>query len=90
MDNRVSKVGSTVDVESATYTDSIGYSELAIFWDDQDFSNDEHAFYYVRVLEIPTSRWTAFDAKYFRLDLPNEIDIITQDRIYCSPISYTP
>ncbi len=87
----VRPVGSTVDVENASYTNSIGDPELAVVWKDPDFDKDELAFYYVRVLEIPTPRWTAYDAKFYGLeDLPDDIPMITQERAYTSPIWYTP
>jgi hypothetical protein len=88
---KVGSVGSTVDVEGASYTNSIGSSELAVVWTDPDFSRDELAFYYVRVLEIPTPRWTAYDAKFYGLkNLPERIQMTTQERAYTSPIWYTP
>ena len=87
----VSAVGSTVDVAEASYSNSIGAESLAVVWEDPDFDEDELAFYYVRVLEIPTPRWTAYDAKLFGLtDFPDEIPMTTQDRAYTSPIWYTP
>ena len=88
---RAPAVGSTVDVKDASYTNSIGDPELAVVWRDPDFDRDELAFYYLRVLEIPTPRWTAYDAKFFGLkDIPEEIPMITQERAYSSPIWYTP
>ena len=90
-DGRVPPVGSTVDVKEATYTNSIGDPELAVVWTDPDFDPDELAFYYLRVLEIPTPRWTAYDAKFFGLeDLPERIPMVTRQRAYTSPIWYTP
>jgi hypothetical protein len=87
----VEPVGNTVDVANASYTNSIGDPELAVVWTDPDFDPDELAFYYVRVLQIPTPRWTAYDAKHYGLkDLPDDIPMITQDRAYTSPIWYTP
>jgi hypothetical protein len=80
-----------VDVKNATYTNSIGDPELAVVWTDPNFNRDELAFYYLRVLEIPTPRWTAYDAKFFDLkDLPDETPMVTQERAYTSPIWYTP
>ena len=88
---QVMPVGNTVDLEDASYTNSIGASELAVVWTDPDFNKDELAFYYLRVLEIPTPRWTAYDAKFYGLtDLPDEIPMVTQERAYTSPIWYTP
>jgi len=88
---KVVAVGNTVNINDASYTNSIGDPELAIVWQDPDFDPDELAFYYLRVLEIPTPRWTAYDAKFFGLkDVPKEIPMITQERAYSSPIWYTP
>ena len=84
------EVGTTVDIENATYTNSIGAVELAAVWTDPDFSASERAFYYVRVLEIPTPRWTAYDAKFFDLDLPDDVPLTHQERAYTSPIWYKP
>ena len=84
-------VGSTVNIEEARYTNSIGDPELAVVWQDPDFSADELAFYYLRVLEIPTPRWTAYDASFFDVnDVPKNIPMVTQERAYSSPIWYTP
>ena len=83
-------VGNTVDVKNASWTNTIGDTELITVWKDPDFDPDQRAFYYVRVLEIPTPRWTAYDAKYFDLDVPDEIPMTTQERAYTSPIWYTP
>ena len=63
-------VGNTVDVANATWSNSIGDTEMITVWRDPDFDASQRAFYYVRVLEIPTPRWTAYDAKYFGLDRP--------------------
>ena len=88
---KVEPVGNTVDVKDASYANSIGDPELAVVWKDPDFNGAESAFYYVRVLEIPTPRWTAYDAKHYGLkDLPENIPMITQERAYTSPIWYTP
>ena len=88
---KVKPVGNTVDVSDASYTNTIGDPELAVVWQDPDFNKDELAFYYVRVLEIPTPRWTAYDAKYFGLkDIPEEVAMVTQERAYTSPIWYSP
>jgi hypothetical protein len=84
-------VGSTVDVSAAAYWNTIGDAELAAVWQDPDFDPAERAFYYVRVLQIPTPRWMAYDAVFFGVkDLPEEVPVITQDRAYTSPIWYTP
>ena len=88
---KVKPVGNTVDIADASYINSVGDPELSVVWVDPDFSKDELAFYYVRVLEIPTPRWTAYDAKFFGLkDVPGEIPMVTQERAYSSPIWYTP
>ncbi len=88
---KVEPVGNTVDVPDASYSNSIGDPELAVVWNDPDFDGDELAFYYVRVLEIPTPRWPAYDAKFYGLkNLPEEIQMVIQERAYTSPIWYTP
>jgi hypothetical protein len=79
-----------VDVPNATWTNTIGTPELIKVWKDPDFDATQSAFYYVRVLEIPTPRWTAFDAKYFGIKLPSEVTMTVQERAYTSPIWYTP
>jgi hypothetical protein len=83
-------VGSTVDLRKATYTNTIGAPLLGAHWVDPDFEPNESAFYYVRVLEIPTPRWTTFDAVRFGIDLPDNVPATVQDRAYTSPIWYTP
>ena len=79
-----------MDVKNATYTNSIGDAELAAVWTDPDFNKGEKAFYYVRVLEIPTPRWTTYDAKFFCLNIPEAVPASQQERAYTSPIWYTP
>ena len=83
-------VGNTVDVKNATWTNTIGASELIHVWHDPDFDPDEHAFYYARVLEIPTPRWTAYDAKRFGDNIDKKVPMIGQERAYTSPIWFTP
>jgi hypothetical protein len=83
-------VGDTVDVPNATYTNTIGASEFIKVWKDPDFDPAQRAFYYVRVLEIPTPRWTAYDAKYFGITMPPGVPMKGQERAYTSPIWYTP
>jgi hypothetical protein len=83
-------VGNTVDVANATYTNDIGAAVLAAHWEDPEFNPDQRAFYYVRVIEIPTPRWTAYDAKYFDIDMPESTAMEVTDRAYTSPIWYTP
>ncbi len=89
-DGKVPAVGNTVDVENATWTNTIGDPELITVWSDPDFDPMQPAFYYARVIEIPTPRWTAYDALRFNLDLPDEIPMTTTERAYTSPIWYSP
>jgi hypothetical protein len=89
-DGKLPPVGSTVDIPNATYLNTIGSSELIAVWKDPDFDPKQRAFYYGRVLEIPTPRWTAYDAKRFGLKLPASIPMTTQERAYTSPIWYSP
>jgi hypothetical protein len=83
-------VGNTVSLETATWSNTIGETELIKAWTDPDFDPDIAAFYYVRVIEIPTPRWTAYDAKYYGIDLEEGDSGIHQERAYTSPIWYTP
>ena len=83
-------VGSTVDVQNASYTNTIGDAVLAAYWEDPDFDAKQHAFYYVRVLEIPTPRWTTYDAAFYGVPLPDNVPPTTQDRAYTSAVWYTP
>ena len=83
-------VGNTVDVENATWTNTIGATELITVWSDPDFDPTLRAFYYVRVIEIPTPRWTAYDANFYNITMPQEVPMVTQERAYTSPIWYTP
>ena len=87
---KVPPVGNTVDVANATYTNTIGDPLLTAHWVDPDFDPKERAFYYVRVIEIPSPRWTAYDAKRFGIKMPDDIPMIVQDRAYTSPIWFTP
>jgi hypothetical protein len=90
-DDKLPAVGNTVDVKQATWTNTIGATELIAVWKDPDFNPKQRAFYYGRVIEIPTPRWTAYDAKYYKLeDLDPGIPMVTQERAYTSPIWYTP
>ena len=82
-------VGNTVDVEAANWTNTIGASELGTVWTDPDFDPDQSAFYYARVLEIPTPRWVVYDAFRFGVELPEEAETTHQERAYTSPIWYT-
>ena len=83
-------VGDTVDVAGATWSNTIGAPELVAAWKDPDFDPRQRAFYYARVIEIPTPRWTAYDAKRFGLRLPKDVPMTTTERAYTSPIWYTP
>ena len=89
-DGKIPAVGNTVDVENATWSNTIGASELAAVWKDPDFDPTLSSFYYIRVLEIPTPKWTAYDAKRFNLDLPEDVPMFSQERAYTSAIWYTP
>lgn len=79
-------VGSTVDVVNATWTNTIGDPELITVWKDPDFDPEQRAFYYARVLEIPTPRWTAYDAKRFGVKPLPDTTMTLQERAYTSPI----
>jgi hypothetical protein len=83
-------VGNTVDVKNANWTNTIGASELATVWTDLDFDPAQPAFYYARVLEIPTPRWVVYDAFRFGVEIPEEAETTHQERAYTSPIWYTP
>ncbi len=83
-------VGNTVDVANANWTNSIGASELAAVWTDPSFDPKQRAFYYSRVIEIPTPRWSTYDAFRFGIELPKDAPTSTQERAYTSPIWYTP
>jgi len=83
-------VGNTVDVATATYTNTIGAASLKVIWTDPDFDAGQKAFYYVRVLEIPTPRWTTYDAVRYGIELADDVPATQQDRAYTSPIWYTP
>jgi hypothetical protein len=90
-DGKLPPVGSTVDVAGATWTNTIGDPELITVWQDPDFDPARRAFYYARVIEIPTPRWSAYDAKYYGLkNLDPRIPMATQERAYTSPIWYSP
>ncbi|HIG41808.1 MAG: DUF3604 domain-containing protein [bacterium] len=87
---KVSAIVSTVNVADASYNNSVGAISLGAVWEDKAFNPAQRAFYYVRVIEIPTPRWSAYDARYFGRTAPNEIPMITQERVYSSPIWYNP
>lgn len=86
----VPPIGSTVDVESATYTNTIGSVELKTMWTDPEFDPSLNAFYYARVLEIPTPRWTTIQAKQVGVAPPDVVPATVQERAWTSPIWYTP
>ncbi len=87
---KLAAVGNTVDLATATYSNSIGTAELKTMWTDPDFDPSERAFYYARVIEIPTPRWTAFDELRYGIEMSAEVARILQERAYSSPIWYTP
>lgn len=89
-DGKVPDVGSTVDLENATWTNTIGSPELIGVWKDPEFDASLPAFYYVRVLEIPTPRWTAYDARRFGVKAPEGARMTIVERAYTSPIWYSP
>ena len=83
-------MGNTVDVPNANWTNTIGASELGEVWTDPDFDAEQKAFYYARVIEIPTPRWTAYDAFRYGMTMSDDVPMTTQERAYTSPIWYTP
>ena len=90
INGKLPTVGNTVDVANANWTNTIGASELGVVWSDPDFDAKQKAFYYARVIEIPTPRWTAYDAFRLGVKMPPEVPMTTQERAYTSPIWYTP
>ncbi|TNF73326.1 MAG: DUF3604 domain-containing protein [Acidobacteria bacterium] len=89
-DGKLPPVGDTVDVARATWTDTIGDPDLATVWQDPNFDPTEPAFYYVRVIEIPTPRWTAYDALRFGIEMALEVPMKHQEQAWTSPIWYNP
>ena len=83
-------VGNTVNIPDASYTNTIGDALMSAFWEDPNFDSKQNAFYYVRVIEIPKPRWTAYDAKRFGIKMSEEVPMTIQDRAYTSPIWFTP
>jgi len=83
-------VGNTVDIEAANWTNTIGASELMAVWTDPDFDEDEKAFYYARVIEIPTPRWILYDRVRLGAEIPEGAELVGQERAYTSPIWYNP
>jgi len=89
-DGKLPPVGNTVNVKNANWTNTIGASELGTVWTDPDFDPKERAFYYARVIEIPTPRWIVYDAFRYGIEIPKGAKTIHQERAYTSPIWYTP
>jgi hypothetical protein len=89
-DGKLPPVGNTVNVEKATWKNTIGSTELMTVWTDPEFDPNLSAFYYARVIEIPTPRWTAYEALRFGVKMAPDVPMITQERAYTSPIWYTP
>ncbi len=83
-------VGNTVNAETANFTNTIGKAELGTVWTDPDFNSKQKAFYYARVIEIPTPRWSTIEAFRFGIPIPEGAPVSTQERAYTSPIWYTP
>ena len=83
-------VGNTVDVANATYTNTIGAALLSAYWKDPTFDATQRAFYYVRVIQIPSPRWTAYDQKRFGIKMPAYVPLTVTDRAYTSPVWYSP
>ena len=82
-------VGNSVDVADASFMNNIGDAELRAVWTDPDFNPAHRAFYYARVLEIPTPTWQAYDSKFYGITMPETVTMFSQERAYTSPIWYT-
>jgi hypothetical protein len=91
-DGKLASVGSTVNEMEATYSNSIGADALRGYWQDPSFDPEQRAFYYARVMEIPTPRWLAYDRKNYDLydEMPEDVRYSSQERAYGSPIWYSP
>ena len=83
-------VGDTVDVTAATYRNDIGAAELSAAWTDPDFDPSLACVYYARILEIPTPRWSTYDAVQHGKPLPDNVPASVQQRAWTSPVWYTP
>ena len=88
--DKLPSVGSTVNVNDASYRNTIGSPEISTTWSDPDFTETERAVYYIRVLQIPTPRWTVYDANFYEQELPEKPPLVIEERAYSSPIWYTP
>jgi hypothetical protein len=84
------QVGDTVDVANATYSNSIGAAYLSAYWKDPSFDPTQNAFYYIRVIQIPSPRWTAYDQKRFGIKMASNVPMEVTDRAWTSPITYKP
>jgi hypothetical protein len=89
-DGKIPDVGNTVDIDKTNWSNSIGATTLRTLWQDPDFDPEQSAFYYARVIEIPTPRWTAYDAQRFDVTMDSEVPMTVRERAYTSPIWYTP
>ncbi|MFV0278584.1 MAG: DUF3604 domain-containing protein [Parahaliea sp.] len=89
-DGKLPSIGNTVDIATASYRNSIGAAELATVWVDPDFDPEQAAFYYARVLEIPTPRWTAYEAARYGVSMSADVPMVTTERAYTSPVWYQP
>ena len=90
MTGKAPPVGNTVDLTTATYTNDIGDTQLSAVWTDPDFDPDAKAFYYLRVIEIPTARWSLWDKIRYGTEFPEGTPMTVQERAWSSPIWYTP
>lgn len=89
-DGKVPAIRPAVNPKDATWDRSVGSTQLQAAWTDPDFRPDQRAFYYARIIEVPTPRWTAYDAKFYGIDMGHDVRMTVQDRAYTSPIWYQP